>query len=895
MQATWHPLACHMTDSAEAAGWLWDYFLSPGLRALLDASTGDGRSTLRWLADLHDLGKATPSFQIRSEPHADAVRAAGLPMDPRACEAAPSHGHLSGLLISDFLREAKWERDSVAWIALTLAGHHGVFPAANWRERRAHAWQLGDSSQDGDRTWSRAREELIALACTDARMPGLRSPGISAPDLPLQLAISGAVILADWLASNEDVFGYAGQIPDNYREVSAGRATSIGALTGLHHRWRPDQAVSEMSAATLYGARFGRVPRPVQEAAFAAVLGAGRGLLLIEAPMGEGKTEAALAAAEVLALAAGVDGLFVGLPTKATANQMYRRVGTWLKSQKGTHGIALAHSGARRHGPYRELLATGVGIDEHDGGLVASEWLTGPKKTLLASITVGTIDQLLLAGVSSRHVSLRHLGLSGKVVIIDEVHACDAYMSEILKRVLSWLGAARIPVILLSATLSAGQREELLTAYACRPTAGDRDGDAYPRLSWVPAPERVAPRRSRRDQSEPIRARVLLPPAARSSRVAVTMLDERDLAAVPVLATELTSGAGSALVVRNTVRRAQDTYRALCELNGEADVMLVHARYTAADRRRREDEVIALFGPEGRRPRRRIVVGTQVLEQSLDCDFDVLITDLAPIDLLFQRAGRIHRHDLPAALRGNLQQPQMFIAGRETGDALPPRIPPGSRIVYHDHLLWRTEAALMGLDALDVPGDVSRLVDQVYGADPVGPDSWQPAMATAMAEEAARHRELAGQAETIMLPPPTAVSLSAIHSRANVGDAIDEATPAVQAHVRIGAPTLEVMLLRRTHHTDVAVTVSGGVPQEIPLNREPDGATADIALDQLIRLPAQVTAAATTAASPRGSWAGSPWLARIPVLRLPADGEPLRLGRHLCTYTPEMGLEVINA
>ena len=896
---TWHPLACHMLDSAEAAGWLWDHFLSPGTKALIDAAAipgvGDGRAMLRWLAALHDLGKATPSFQVRSDVRASAVRAAGLPIEPHAADGAPSHAHLSGLLVMGLLRGAGWERSAISWVALTMAGHHGVFPAANWHERRPYEWQVGTGAHGQADLWNEARDQLLAMARAHAGLTDFAAAAAHAPELPLQLAISGAVILADWLASNENVFGYAGELPEGYPALAAARSAKIADVIGMRDRWMPDHGAPGWGAGRLYASRFGREPRPVQQAAYAVAARGGRGLLLIEAPMGEGKTEAALAAAEVLAVGAGADGLFIGLPTKATANQMYSRAGQWLRGQPGVPVVTLAHGSARRHRQYRELLATGVGVDEQDGEIAASAWLAGPKKALLAPVTVGTIDQLLLAGVSSRHVALRHLGLSGKVVIVDEVHAYDAYMSAILMRVLSWLGAAHIPVVLLSATLPAGQRRCMLAAYAGRRTADDHDDAAYPRLSWVPAPDQVVRRLSRRDNARPVQVRVQSPAAARSCRIAVRMLDEHDADVVPALAGQLTKSGGCALVVRNTVRRAQDTYQALRASNDEAEVTLAHARFTAADRRDREEKIIGLFGPDGRRPRRHIVVGTQVLEQSLDCDFDVLITDLAPIDLLFQRAGRIHRHPRPARSRGRLRQPQMFVAGRVAQGATPPGIPRGSRVVYGDHLLWRTEAALLSHTVLDIPGDVPRLVDQVYTGDPVGPAGWQPAMEQAAAEAEARRADLAAQAETIMLPPPAASSLAAIHSRANVGDAIDEATPAVQAHVRIGPPTMEVMLLRRTGQAAVAATVSQGEPRAIPLNREPDAETTDIALDQLIRLPAQVTGAAAAAASPSAGWRRSPWLARVPVLLLPADGGPLRLGRYTCSYSPDMGLEVADA
>src|ERR1700677_1015976 len=509
---SWHPLACHMIDSAEAASWLWDCFLSPGVKRSVEAAaTADGADVqwcLRLMSALHDLGKATPSFQIRDDALAAKVRAAGLPIVPSAAEGAPAHAYLSGLLVMSLLTDAGWDRRAAEWVALTMAGHHGVSPPKNWLERRPYDWQIGASAARGADPWQKARDQLVAMAAAHAGLAGLSATAVPAPALPLQLVLSGAVILADWLASNEKAFAYTGEFPDGYLATAAARAGGIGAVVGMRDRWEPDPAAPAWGAAVLYRKRFGRTPRPVQMAAYAAAAGGGRGLLLIEAPTGEGKTEAALAAAELLAVAAGADGLFIGLPTKATANQMYSRVVKWLKPQPGTQVVTLAHGSARRNTDYRELIMAEIGADEHDAGIAASEWLEGRKKALLASVVVGTIDQLLLGGVSSRHVALRHLGLSGKVVVIDEVHACDAHMSAILQRVLAWLGAAQVPVILLSATLPATQRQELLAAYAGDRVADDQDSAAYPRLSWVAAPARVVRRPSRQPAGKPVQVRV---------------------------------------------------------------------------------------------------------------------------------------------------------------------------------------------------------------------------------------------------------------------------------------------------------------------------------------------------------------------------------------------------
>jgi CRISPR-associated endonuclease/helicase Cas3 len=325
--------------------------------------------------------------------------------------------------------------------------------------------------------------------------------------------------------------------------------------------------------------------------------------------------------------------------------------------------------------------------------------------------------------------------------------------------------------------------------------------------------------------------------------------------------------------------------------------MLIHARFTVADRVARERRFTNMFGKPGHRPPRpHITVGTQVLEQSLDCDWDVLLSDLAPVDLLLQRLGRVHRHNRALGSRGRMTKPELYVGGRAAVPGAPPRLPPGSSLVYTDHLLWRTEAVLTGRDSLEIPQDIPELVDLVYGSSELGPPEWQAALAAAAAKAARDREERQAQAATIMLPEPdSGVSLADLH-RLNVGDARDDAEGSglVQAHVRIGPPTTEVVLLRANGPD--SVTVSGHGPQAtIPLGRAPSPDETQAALDQLIRLPAQLTGYAAKRAAPRPAWARSPSLGRMPVLLLPEDGAPVRLGPYNCSYSPDLGLEVTNA
>jgi hypothetical protein len=349
------------------------------------------------------------------------------------------------------------------------------------------------------------------------------------------------------------------------------------------------------------------------------------------------------------------------------------------------------------------------------------------------------------------------------------------------------------------------------------------------------------------------------------------------------------------VVLRNTVGRAQRTYRALVERLGEQDVTLFHARFTVADRRRLEDRLVGEFGRDGRRrPRRRVVVATQVVEQSLDVDFDALITDLAPIDLLLQRLGRVHRHHRADHERpSRLASPAMYVVGREPRPDAPPRLPAGTGVIYGRCLPWRAAAVLHGRSFLDIPGDVADLIEQGYGDGPVGPPAWQQAIAKAQVELTAQVAQHEAQAEVMALPAPKEAStLSCIHHK-DRGREVDESTPVVQAHVRLGPPTIEVLLLRATPD-GYAVTVSSE-RERVPLDRLPSPDLFDLLLDQAMRPPAQVTKRVSEAVRLPEAWQRTPWLARTPVLLLPADGGPLRLDGFDLQYQTNTGLEVSRA
>lgn len=420
-----------------------------------------------WLATTHDIGKATPAFACQVESLADRMRRAGLDMPtPKRLNdrrLAP-HGLAGQALLQEWLIGRGWSRSATLPFTIIAGGHHGVPPTfSGIRELNVHPdllWTPGCES-----VWRSVQKEILdacAEMCgVDDRLSEWRQVKLSQS---AQVVLTGLVIVADWIASNSDLFPHffdGGAPSDEERVKAAWEGLALPAP------WRPVEPV--MAADEFFSSRFtlpvGASVRPVQARSVeVARRMSGPGLMVIEAPMGEGKTEAALAVAEVFAARSGAGGVFVALPTMATGNAMFPRLLRWLRrvpdaEGAGPRSVMLAHSKAALNDDFGEIVragrrVVGVELDGEDGEwrarddrlarsaeLVAHQWLHGRKKAMLSSFVVGTVDQLLFMGLKSRHLALRHLALAGKVVIIDEAHAYDTYMSSYLDRVLSWLGA----------------------------------------------------------------------------------------------------------------------------------------------------------------------------------------------------------------------------------------------------------------------------------------------------------------------------------------------------------------------------------------------------------------------------------------------------------------------
>jgi CRISPR-associated endonuclease/helicase Cas3 len=782
--------------------------------------------------------------------------------------------------------------------------------------------------------------DLVTVSCGFADLAAVEPT--APPPRAVQLAIGGLIIMADWIASDETHFAGIDKLSGVSLEQARRRADKSWSALGLRGGW----GELPQPRGDLVELRFGFSARPAQQ----IVIDAARalpapGLLIVEAPMGEGKTEAAFAAVEVLAGRFGADGVFVGMPTQATSDPMFQRTCDWAELIAPGIQVALLHGKRRFNTWWRDLdnrrprsavpgppdpygmddtqpsAYNEVGVEasgEAYGVEAAAEWLQGRKRGLLAPVAVGTIDQLLFAATRTKHVSLRYAGLAGKVVVLDEVHAADLYMSQFLYEALFWLGQGRVPVVLLSATLPPGQRRDLMTWYL-----RGASGDARLELDHLDSPRGYPCVTAAWATVDGSQHEITTAPAWRDSRqVDIEVLDEPGDDAVTGVVDHVVASVadgGCVLVLRNTVRRAQDTFHGMRERLPSEQVVLLHGRLSAGGRAKMTGRLLSALGPPGKRdegtsrPRTLVVVATQIAEQSFDIDVDLLVTDLAPIDLLLQRAGRLHRHERPRAARPvRLSRPRMVITGLDRQPDGPPKIAEGllwvygeergreSRVAGERPTPYRGALPLLRTAALveqaagaswNVPAKVPDLVAAVYSDQDILPPSWRDAGVReraraediqALRKDAAKGYVLAADGER---GKPT---LAGLHAGGTGAGADEEELAAV---VRDGERSAELLLVRHEDGRYRSLDRS----TDLGVNGEGihDHDKRDAIFDGTVRLPSQVhlTRAAEDLECPVAEWRTHPWTKHAHVLVLDAEGSAELAGQQV-RYDDELGLQL---
>lgn len=727
-----HRLVYHGLDVA-AVGAAW-WGADPGLRmrltTLLDVPPDATRALLLWLLALHDLGKFAGGFQALSETGAQAVDAR-LP-------STPTRGIRHDAWSIEFKEEVLLGEMSNATALLfdAVAGHHGKPASAPFAPGRGYDAQDLEAAAE------------FAAACRTAMGLGEGPPPAFDDDTRAQRAswfVAGFAVVCDWIGSNTTWFPYAIEpmpLELYWRDFACPRAWRAIAAAGIV----PARFADSNDPGALLPAR--TEPTPLQRVAAEIPIGAGPQLHLIEDLTGAGKTEAALILARRLIAAGLGDGLFVALPTQATANAMWRRMSglrDGLMAPGQTPTVVLAHGARdlalRAMTPAPADRGPAPPAHEATAARDATAWLADDKrKAMLADIGIGTIDQAVLGVHPEKFQSLRLLGLARKIPILDEVHAYDAYMTEQIEALLRFQAALGGSAILLSATLSAEQRARFSAAF--REALGAPPADApadlsYPALTTIDAGG--------------VRTRAVAAAASAPRQVGIVPVAPDDALARTI---ELARAGACVCRLRNTVDDVLAAAAAIAELAPDLPLTVFHARFAMGDRLAIEGAILERFGKSGDPGGRRghIVVASQVIEQSLDVDFDEMVADLAPIDLLIQRAGRVRRHHRPGRegpTRLHVVQPE-WTADPDAGwykSAFP-----GAAFVYKDHAaLWRTARVFRDEGALDLPGRLRHLIESVHAINAESPPGLRAAADRAEGDE---HGDRATARTMILSPDP---------------------------------------------------------------------------------------------------------------------------------------------
>jgi len=524
--------------------------------------------------------------------------------------------------------------------------------------------------------------------------------------------LAGLAVLSDWIASNDEYFPYKSDIislEKYWNDIAIPKAEFAVKKTGI----LPSQISNNTGMNGLFPDS-NYIPSPLQSHVSICDLAKGPQLFIIEEATGSGKTEAALILAHRLMRTDHAEGIFVALPTMATANAMYERLSNAYRNmfeQEAQPSLVLAHSARKL---YTDIFRHSIGLeysnhdyydrDEETASAQCSEWLADKrKKALLANVGVGTIDQALMAVLPSKHQSLRLIGLSRNILIVDEVHAYDSYMHTLLCNLLKFHAALGGSAILLSATLPKTQRQELADSFS-KGLGGVQNelcNDSYPLVTHVSVNKVSETQIKSCDNTHRV--------------VDVEFFD--DISKVEEKLLGIAKSGNCACWIRNTVDDAIEAYKILSAKLGSDKVLLFHARFVMGDRLSIEKDVLDYFGKESDKKKRsgRILVATQVVEQSLDLDFDYMVSDLAPIDLIIQRAGRLHRHR-----RGERGTPVLGIFAphqmdNPTKDWYADVFPKGAYVYPNHAQLWLTAHLLSKKEKFKIPDDSRYLIESVFG------------------------------------------------------------------------------------------------------------------------------------------------------------------------------------
>jgi len=806
-----HLLLYHMIDVGQVALAMWNEVFPDSFRyhiaQQLNLSVEQTGCFVAFITSLHDLGKASPAYQKKYSPPwlqkklgevgfvlNDPVRYSAVTNDKMTSHAYITTWALPPLLVEYCGLDAKFSRK----IGHSLGGHHGAWPINSIN------FNFDDSAYPA---WDTARRELIWESRNVFQPPVVLNPPTDEALNVFLTLLSGLASVADWLGSRDDdqSFPFVKEVltAREYAQRSQNQAKRMLHDLGWTG-WQPNHAQLDFGTMFQYLDLSKTVePRPIQQQIIKLTSNLTTpALIIIEAPTGIGKTEIAFYLADTLLQKHHVRGLYVAMPTQATSNQMFERTADFLSQRypKEIVNLQLAHGQAAFNEQLEKIQLHIIGDDETDGRVVAMSWFNEKnKRTLLAPFGVGTVDQTLMGVLQTKHFFVRLLGLSHKVIIFDEVHAYDTYMSTLFVLLLQWLRAIGTSVIMLSATLPSETRRKFVQAFTGRQHNLD---DHYPAVTIASS------------NSESAQTQSLQPP----DDIALD-IHWLDVAQQVEYILSLARKGGCIAVICNTVTRSQLVFQQLLDAkkNGELQIeqenlILFHARFPPVWRQEIEAKTKQLFGKpqkdaDGKltdyRPTEgpAIIIATQVIEQSLDLDFDAIITDLAPMDLLIQRAGRLHRHNIRNSQRHGHSRQLVIVQPKLDEQAVPQF--GNDELVYERYVLLRTYRALQKYakdNFITLPKQTIELIEAVYDTkypfeNEIG--TWQSALKDAYQKMRRDQQDAQKKAKKQTTSAPDCEMLL---YETNLG--LEEDNPAIhqsfQAKTRDIGPTLSLICLYKS-------------------------------------------------------------------------------------------------
>ncbi len=656
------------------------------------------------LAALHDLGKISPGFQRKCEAWLEENALATVARNYCWDTAMESdHGKVSHAAIQTFLVEKGIDRKTAKFVSTVLGAHHGRLTPPNdhgYQPQRAISETYSSIDWDAERKtnaqniWDCFAESSTSFTFSDT------SPSL--------WWLAGLTSVADWIGSDERFFP-----SENHENPINNEAAALQSLDTIG--FRRIEFIRNLSFHDLFHdaekPKIHWAPNEMQKKTLAAVNGSG--VYVIEAPMGMGKTEAALWAAYQMLVSGKGTGIYFALPTQATSNRMHLRINEFVRRiSRIANASRLIHGNSWLMDQTAELLpvTTSPGFVSEDARS-GRDWFASAKRALLAPFGVGTVDQALLGVVAAKHFFVRHFALAGKVVILDEVHSYDLYTGTLIDKLITTLEGLGCTVIVLSATLSGKRRGQIIS----HPDDNSNNAELpYPLITG-------------RHEGNPLEPVAAAPPPSRTIKVDFISVEDATKEAI-----NLAQNGGAILWICNTVDSAQKQYQRFMELTQEDfPVGLLHSRFPFWRREKIEDEWMTRFGKNGTTRCGSILISTQIVEQSVDLDADLLITELAPTDMLLQRLGRLWRHD-----RENDDRPvgtaRLCIIKEEKSFEEFQSMKPeaiinalgGKAYVYDPFVLLRSLDVWQGQNEVNIPEQIRMLIELTYEERDNEPESW---------------------------------------------------------------------------------------------------------------------------------------------------------------------------